>query len=124
MPAYPLPKGDSHPRQVQAVGTLLKMLGNYSRKQIVWALSIIPEAYGDMRVQMRAGIIKALAEFIKQHPETNRARMVAELEQIEVEGLEKDARSYVGIRGGTTTAAMIEALERLYKNAGRKRSAG
>lgn len=46
--------------------------------------------------------------------------MIEVLQQIETETLEKDARSYVGISGGSISGAMIQALERLYRNAGRK----
>ena len=120
IPAYPIPKGDAHPRQVQAVGTLLKMLGTHSRKQIIWALTIIPEAYADTRGQMRASLIRALADYIKLHPDTDRERMVVALEGVALDQLESDARAYKGIKGGSTTAAMIEVLERAYKSAGRR----
>lgn len=112
---------DADSRQIQCVGTLIALLGNYSRKQIVWALTIIPEAYGDKKGQMRAGLIKALAEFIKVRPDTDRLRMVDVLRAIDPDELERDARSYMAIKGGTSKAAMTEALDRLYtKTTGRK----
>ncbi len=86
---------------------------------MVWALTIIPEAYGDSRGQMRAMLVKALAEFIKVNPEADRMRMVGVLENIDPSDMERDVRASVKINGGGTTAAMLSALERLYKNAGR-----
>lgn len=123
IPRTPVGKGETDPRQMQCVGTLIKMLGSYSRKQIVWALTIIPEAYGDTKGQMRASIVRALAEFIKLHPDTDRQRMVNALEGIDLVEVESDARAYTGIKGGTTTAALVEVLTRHYRNAGRKSAA-
>jgi hypothetical protein len=123
IPTTTVNRGETAPRQLQCVGTLVKMLGVYSHKQVVWALTIIPEAYPESEGQMRASIIKALAEFVKQHPDADRTRMVRVLEELDVETVEKDARSYVSISGGTTTNAIVGMLERLYKNAGRKGAA-
>jgi hypothetical protein len=120
IPRVTVAKGDTDPRQTQAVGTLIRMLGNYSRKQIVWALTIIPEAYGDERGQMRASLIKALAEFVKSNPDAERSRMIEVLQGVVPQELEKDARSYMTIKGGTAKAAITEALERLHRNAERK----
>ncbi len=120
IPRVPVNRGDTAPRQVQCVGTLVNLLGGYSKKQIVWALTIIPEAYGDERGQMRASLIKGLAEFIRLNPDADRERMVDVLSGVDPEGLEADARSYMAIKGGTAKAAVTEALDRLYKNAGRK----
>ena len=120
IPSGPSPTSDTDPKELQCVGTLISLQGNYSRKQIVWALTIIPEAYGEKRGQMRANLIKALAEFIKVRPDTERGRMVEVLRGIDPEQLERDARSYMAIQGGTSKAAMTEALDRLYKSSGRK----
>ena len=120
IPSGPVPNGDTDPKELQCVGTLIALLGNYSRKQIVWAITIIPEAYGDKKGQMRASLIKALAEFIKVRPDTDRARMVDVLRGINPDELERDARSYMAIKGGTSKSAMTEALDRLYKATGRK----
>jgi hypothetical protein len=120
IPRSPVPKGDTDPKQLQCVGSLVSLLGSYSRKQIVWALTIIPEAYGDTKGQMRASLIKALVEFIKSTPDANRARMIEVLQGIDPEELERDARSYMAIKGGTSKGAMTEVLTRLYRSGGRK----
>jgi hypothetical protein len=83
-------------------------------------LTIIPEAYGEEKGQMRASLTRALAAFVKANPDVDRGRMLQVLENVDPLVIEKDARSFVGIKGGTHTAAMVEALERLYKSAGRK----
>lgn len=123
VPRNPVMKGETDPRQIQCVGTLLSLLGSHSRKQLVWALSIIPEAYGDEPGQMRSGLVKALADFIKARPDTDRARMVEVLRGVDPDELEQNARSYKAIEGGTSKAAMTAALERLYKNTGRRGAA-
>jgi hypothetical protein len=120
IPAYSRLKGDTHPREVQAVGALVSLLGKYSKNQIKWALTIIPEAYGDTKGQMRASLIKGLVEFIKTYPDADRARMIEVLENLDPFKLEDDARASVKINGGNRNAAVFSALERLYKNAGRK----
>lgn len=113
-------KGHTLPRETQAIGTLLSMLDRYSRKQIAWVLTIIPEAYGDTKGQMRSMLIKGLAEFIKAYPDADRLRMVGVLEEIDPSKLEDDARASAKINGGSSTSAVFTALERLYKSAGRK----
>jgi hypothetical protein len=123
IPTQPLSGKKTAPRQAQCCNILLRMLSTYSEKQIKWVLTIIPEAYGETEGMMRGSLIKALAKYIKLHPDTERARMIDVLQQIDIEEAEKDARSYVGISGGNPTNALVEMLERLYKNAGRKSSA-
>jgi hypothetical protein len=120
IPSGPSPREHTDPRELQCVGTLLALLSNYSRKQIVWALTIIPEAYGDETCQLRPTLIKALVEFIKERPDTDRGRMVDVLRAVDPDELQRDARSYMAIKGGTSKAAMTEALDRRYKSAGRK----
>ena len=44
VPASPMGNNDCPPRTTQAIGTLLRMIDRYSEKQIIWALTIIPEA--------------------------------------------------------------------------------
>jgi ParB-like nuclease domain len=120
VPDSPKPKGYSLPREIHSIGSLLSMLGRYSKKQMVWALTIIPEAYGEAKGQMRAMLLKGLVEFIKTHPDADRARMVKVLQDIDPADMESDVRAAVKINGGNSTAAMFNAIERLYKNAGRK----
>ena len=120
IPDSPKPKGSTLPRETHSVGTLLSMLGRYSKKQMKWALTIIPEAYGDEKGQMRAMLIKGLVEFIKVNPDADRDRMIQVLQDIDPFKIEADARASVKINGGSSTAAIFTALERLYKSAGRK----
>jgi hypothetical protein len=120
IPKVPVGKDDTEPRQTQAIGTLLSMLGKYSANQIKWALTIIPEAYGNEKGQMRSSLIKALAEFVKITPAADRIKMIAVLRDLDPSDLQKDAQSYVSIKGGSTVAAMVTALDRLYKSSARK----
>lgn len=112
--------GGSLPHQTLAIGSLLKMMEVYSRKQMIWALSIIPEAYEDKKGQLRAQLIKALAEFIKREPDTERDVMVRTLRSIDPVKLEGNARAAVKINGGKSLDAYIHALDRAYKSAERK----
>lgn len=124
VPHSPVMKGQTGARQTQAVGTLSRMLGNHSRKHIKWALTIIPEAYGEEKGALRGQFIAALVEFIKANPETDRARMVGVLADIDPDQLIEDARSYKSIQGGSSVNGMVQCLSRLYKNAGRVRGGG
>lgn len=123
VPKAPLLKGDTGPRQLQAIGTLERMVDRYSHKQLAWVLTIIPEAYGDERGQLRSSLIKALAEFIKLNPDCDRKRMVAALQDMDPDQMEEDARAAARVSGQKTTTVFFEALQRLYKNAGRKGAA-
>ena len=106
---------ETHPRCTLAVGTLLKMIQDYSEKQIVWVLTVIPEAYGDKPGMLRANLIRVLAQFIKANPNPDRAAMVAALQRLDIDDLENDARAFRQIEGGTLAAAMTKVLERKYK---------
>jgi hypothetical protein len=123
VPEYARLKGDTRPRELQAIGTLISLLDRYSKKQIKWALTIIPEAYGEEKGQMRAALIKGLVEFVKTYPDADRDRMIGVLQSLDPFDLEADARASVKINGGNRTSAMFGALDRLYRNAGRKNSA-
>ena len=123
IPRNPVLAGKTDPRQMQSPGTLTSLLGRYSRKHICWAITIIPEAFGEKKGMLRASLIKALTEFAKLTPDVDRSRMVKVLSGLDPFQLEVDARSYVSISGGTSTGAMVEAITRLYKNAGRKNAA-
>jgi hypothetical protein len=119
----PVLLGEMGPRQCQSVKTLNQLILQYSKNQLKWALTIIPEAYGDENGQLRSKFIKGLAAFRKANPDADRARMLKVLADVNPEQLEEDSRAAARVGGGTPTTAMVEALERLYKNAGRKGAA-
>lgn len=111
------------PRSCQCVGSLIAMIGKYSKRQIQCALSAIPAAYGEEKGQIRAMLVKTLAEFLRIHPEATEDTLIQILEDIVPEDLEKDARNYIKINGGTSLAAMIVGLETRYKKICRRGSA-
>jgi hypothetical protein len=115
MAAQALNIRETHPRCTLAVGTLLKMIQDYSEKQITWVLTVIPEAYGDKTGMLRANLIRVLAQFRKANPDADRAAMVAALRRLHIDDLEKDARIFREIDWGTMAAAMFKVLERKYK---------
>ncbi|HEX3747618.1 MAG TPA: DUF6551 family protein [Bryobacteraceae bacterium] len=123
IPLSPVMRGETGPRQMQSPGTLAALVGKYTGKQICWTLKIIPEAYGEQKGRMRALLIKALVTFAKYTPDIDQKRMVKVLSAIDPLQLEIDARAYVSISGGTTVAAAVQAIDRLYRNAGRKNAA-
>lgn len=124
IPRNPVLANQTGPRQTQALGTIKRMLCKYSKNQIKWALTIIPEAYGDEKGQMRGMLINALAHFKSVTPDVDQERMLKVLRDLDPEQLQEDARSSVRIGGGKTATAVFEAIERLYKNEGRKRGSG
>jgi len=123
IPLAPVMKGLTEPRQMQSPGTLAGMVERYSRKHICWALKIVPDAFGEKKGMMRAMLIKALTEFAKYTEDVDRARMVKVLSGLDPFQLEVDARACVSIQGGSSVQAMVQALDRLYRNAGRKNAA-
>jgi hypothetical protein len=114
---------ETGPRQTHAIGTIAKMIGKYTDDQIRWVLNVIPEAFGQKKGMLRASMLKALADFVKANPDVERPRFVKVLASMDPYQLETDARAYVSIKGGTTHAAMVQAIERYYKMAGRKSAA-
>ena len=106
-PRTPAGAGDTGPRQTHAVGTIAKMIGRYTDDQIKWVLNIIPEAFGEKKGMLRASMIKSLAEFIRTNPELDRPRFLKLLSGIDPYQLETDARAYVSIKGGTSSAACL-----------------
>jgi hypothetical protein len=119
VPEHPVGNKQCPPRTTQAIGTLAKMVDSYSEKQILWALTIIPEAYEDTPGVLRASLVKAMAEWIKVHPETNRGIMIRTLQDIDLDDLEKDARAYRAIDGKRTPEAFMTVIERKYNAAKR-----
>jgi ParB-like nuclease domain len=124
VPVSPMGNKDCPPRTTQAIGTLLKMIDCFSEKQIIWALTIIPEAYGDSPGVIRASLLKAMAEWIKRYPDTDRQAMVATLQNIDLDELEKDARAYRAIDGKRTPEAFMMVIERKYKGTRRNVTPG
>jgi hypothetical protein len=121
MAAHTLNIRETHPRVTLAIGTLLKMIQNFSEKQMIWILTIIPEAYGDKKGMLRANLIRTLAQFIKENPDADRTAMIEALQRTDIDELEKDARGYKQIQGGTIANAMLKVLEKKYN--GKRRSA-
>lgn len=101
-------------RTTTAVGTLLRMIGDYSEKQMIWVLTIIPEAYGEAKGALRPNLIRTLARFIKFYPDADRKIMIAALEETDLNELEKDARGHCKVSGGTMAAAMMVVIKRRY----------
>ncbi|OWK42402.1 hypothetical protein FRUB_04480 [Fimbriiglobus ruber] len=114
VPEHPTGKKQMPPRSTVAIGTLFKMLDTYSEKQILWALTVIPEAYEDEPGVLRASLIKAMAEWIKRHPDTDRETMIRTLQDIDLDDLEKDARAYRAIEGKRMPDAIMLVLEKKY----------
>jgi len=100
------------------------MLDRQSRKQMVFALTVIPEAYGDERGQMRAMLLKALAEFAKLHPGADRAVVVGMLGEVDPVEMEAAARAQVpAAKASNSLSAMVAALNELYASSTRSRAA-
>ena len=114
IPLHPVSSKACPPRTTQSIATLLRMIECYSEKQIVWALTIIPEAYGLKTGVLRASLIKTMAEWIKRHPDTDRNTMIVTLQGIDLDQLEKDARSYRAIEKRTMPDAFMLVLEKKY----------
>lgn len=105
---------DIPPRCTMAIGSLLKMMGDYTEKQMVWALSIIPEAYGDKPGMLTANMIKVMAKFIKDVPGADRGKTIEVLKKLDIDTLKRDALAYRKIEGGTTVTAMFKVIEKRY----------
>jgi len=120
VPKTPCASGDTGPRQTQAVGSIAKLMTKYTPEQVKWALNVIPEAFGQKKGMLRASLLKAVCDFISLNPDADRSRFLKILGAIDPYQLETDARAYVSIKGGTTSAAMVESISRDYRNAGRK----
>jgi hypothetical protein len=109
------------PRTTQSIQTLYNMINVYSEKQIIWALTIIPEAYGDTPGVLRASLMKAMAEWIRTHPDTDRDTMIMTLQDIDLDDMEKDARAYRAIEGKRMPEAFMMVIEKKYNAAKRER---
>lgn len=112
-----VPKGDTGPKETNAIGTLLKLVTKHNEKHIKWALTMIPDAYGDRRGQMRAMLLKAMAEFSQRNPGADRSAMAMALQGVDPRKMEAEVRASVKIQGGDNVEIMVDMLEKLYKKA-------
>ena len=109
------PRGDTGPRETNAVGTLLKMVTQYNEKHIKFAVTIIPDAYGEARGMMRAMLLKALAEFSNRQPAADRQALCKALQGMDPRKMEADVRASQKIQGGGNVMIMCDILEKAYK---------
>lgn len=117
IPRQPVKDGKTAPTETQAIGTLLRLVEQYTTDQIGLVLRSIPAAYGNQQGKMRAMLIKALALLVAQNPEVTQCHVVAMLKEINPLELEVDAASSVKINGGSVIPAMVSGLERVLKRA-------
>jgi len=96
-------------------------LASHSKNQIKWVLTIIPDAYGEEKRQMRSMLIKALAAALKQEPKLDREAMIDALRQNDPEDLQSNAAACVKAEGGRALSYMVDILMRSYQAALRKR---
>lgn len=102
------------PRCTMAIGSLLKMMSDFTEKQMIWALTIIPDTYGDKPGMLTANLIKVMAKFIKEIPDAKRDVLIGVLQRIDMDTLKRDALTYRKIEGGTTVTAMFKVIEKKY----------
>jgi hypothetical protein len=50
----PITNGQTGPRETCALSAVASLLGTHSKNQIKWVLTIIPDAYGEEKGQMRS----------------------------------------------------------------------
>jgi hypothetical protein len=84
-------------------------------------LTIIPDAYGEEKGQMRSMLIKALAAALKQDPQLDRDTMIEAPRQNDPEDLQTNAAACVRAQGGRALNYMVDILMRSYQAALRKR---
>ncbi len=120
--SFPMATKEMPPRVTQAIGTLYKMLDNYNEKHILWSLNILTEAYDGVNGALRASMIKTMAEWSKLHPDTDRPTMVAALQRINIDELEKNARGFRAIEKKSMPEAFMILIEKKY-NAAKKAAA-
>lgn len=123
VPKSPAQNGDTAPDQVQCVGTLLRMMHQCTKKQIVFALTVIPEAYGQTRGMMRSSLIKGICGLYRElDGKIDRETMIDTLLDIEPQSLEENARLYKNVHGGTVLKAICITLSQAYHKAQRHRN--
>lgn len=122
IPKKPVFKADLEPRQTLAVGTIKSMLSKYSERQLIWALTIIPKAYGDEKGQLSANLIKTMALFCRHHEDIDDELAVYALQEFDPQELISNARSSVKIDGGTVSEAMLRAISSKYEKIKKRRS--
>ncbi len=117
--SFPMNTKELPPRCTQAIGTLYKMLGVYNEKHIVWALTIITEAFEGVNGALRASMIKTMTDWSKNQPDTDRAVMLEALAKINIDELERNARAARTLDGRRVPQAFMDFIEKKY-NAARK----
>ena len=95
-------------------------LKTHSKNQIKWVLTIIPDAYGEEKGQMRSMLIKTLAATLKQDPKLDREGMIEALRQNDPEDLQTNAAACVRAQGGRALTYMVEIQMRSYHAAVRR----
>ena len=85
-----------------------------------WVLTIIPDAYGEEKGQMRSMLIKTLAATLKQDPKLDREGMIEALRQNDPEDLQTNAAACVRAQGGRALTYMVEIQMRSYHAAVRR----
>jgi hypothetical protein len=121
IPRYPITNGQTGPRETCALSAIAGLLGTHSKNQIKWVLTIIPDAYGEEKGQMRSMLIKALALALKQDPKLDLEAMTEALRQNDPEDLHTNGAACVKAQGGRALNYMVDILMRSYQAALRKR---
>jgi hypothetical protein len=99
---------------------MLRMLETCSKAQAKWVLTIIPDAYGDEKGQMRSALITTLASAITQDPKLDRAAMIDALRDNDPTDLQETARAIAKAQGGKVPQHMLDVLMRCYRSKLRK----
>jgi ParB-like nuclease domain len=121
IPRYPAQNGQTGPRETCALSAVASLLGAHSKNQIKWVLTIIPDAYGEEKGQMRSMLIKTLAIALKQDPKLDGEAMIEALRQNDPEDLQINAAACVKAQGSRALNYMVDILMRSYQAALRKR---
>jgi hypothetical protein len=121
VPRNPVHNGQTGPRETCALSAIASMLGTHSKNQIKWVLTIIPDAYGEEKGQMRSMLIKALAAALKQDLKLDRDAMIEALRQNDPEDLQTNAAACVKAQGGRALNYMVDILMRSYQTVLRKK---
>lgn len=122
VPPMPVPGGITEARQLQCIQAIGELFNECSKNQIKWALTIIPEAYGERRGQMRSCLIKMLAKFSKNNPGADREVAIRTLKTIDAKQFESEARISKKISRISTIDAMQISFMREYRRLGGKSS--
>lgn len=110
------PRSQSHLKshEVQAISTLLGLLKKYNDRPIKRALIMLKKVYEGKPGQMRRSIIGALCAIFDAHKDLNEEILEGILLKTTSAELEKEARAYQAVEGGTSHQAVIKALTNRY----------